>query len=161
MLRPPRSLSPTGLTRSGPASLVAPSPLRSFQPNPQIQPRTQPHAPLDDGAAESIDGVLLQTVTQLADQVAAQSAAQITAFSSLLRRFDDLRAAVFPMPSRPPLPPRALRAPAPVYQMLSHADAYAPLIASLPPRQQSSASQPAPDLSSIVASAAPQSIQPL
>ena len=161
VLRPPRSLSPTGLTRSEPGYLVAPGPLRSSQPNPQIQPRPQPHAPLEDVAAESIGGVLVQTVTQLADQVAAQSAAQITAFASLLRRFDDLRAAVLPMPSRPPLPPNALSAPAPVYQTLSHADAYAPLIAALPQRQQSFASQPAPVPSTIVAPAAPQSVQPL
>ena len=79
-----------------------------------IQPRPKPYAPLEDVAAESIGGVLAQTVTQLADQVAAQSATQITLFLSLLRRFDDLRAAVLPMPSRPLLPPSALRAPAPV-----------------------------------------------
>ena len=161
MLRPPRSLSPTGLTRSGPAFFVAPRPLRTPQPNPQIQPRPQPHAPHDDVAAESIGGVLVQTETQLADQVAAQSAAQITVFSSMLRRFDDLRSAVLPMPSPLQLPPSALSAnavvatnslrfgalsaPAPAYQTFSHADAHAPLIAALPARQQSSASKPAPD----------------
>ena len=62
--------------RSGPASLVAPCPLRSPQPNLQIQPRPQPNAPRENVAAESIGGVLVQTVTQLADQVDAQSAAQ-------------------------------------------------------------------------------------
>ena len=177
VLRTPRSLSPTGLRRSGPAFFVAPRPLRPAQPNPQIQARPQPDAPREDVAAESIGGVLVQTVTQLADQVAVQSAAQITAFSSMLRRFDDLRAAVLPMTSRAPLPPSALSthsvvstnslcfgafsASAPVYQTLSHADAYAPLIAALPLIQQSAASQPAIDLSTIVAPAAPQSVQSL
>ena len=95
----------------------------------------------------------------------------------MLRRFDDLRAAVLPMPSRPQLPPSALSgntvvatnslcfgtlsAPASAYQTLSHANAHAPLIVALPPRQQSFAWQPAPDLSTIVAPAALQSIQPL
>ena len=169
VLRRPRPLSPTVIVRSGPASLAAARPPHSPRPNPQIQPRPQPHAPHEDVAAESIGGVLVQTVTQLADQVAAQSAAQITAFSSMLRRFDDLRAAVLPMPSRPPLPPNALSAhalvaadslrfgalsaPAPVYQTLSHADAYAPLIAALPPRQQSFELQPASIPPTIVASA--------
>ena len=51
VLRPPRSLSSTGLTRTGPASLVAPRPLPIPQPNLQVQPRPQPHAPLDDVAA--------------------------------------------------------------------------------------------------------------
>ena len=81
VLRQPRSLSPTGLTRSEPASLVAHRPPHSPKPNPQIQPRPQFHALRENVAAESIGGVLVQTVTQLADQVAAQSAAQITAFS--------------------------------------------------------------------------------
>ena len=65
------------------------------------------------------------------------------------------------MPSRPPVSPNALSEPAPVNQTLSHADAYAPLTAALPQRQQSFASQPAPVPSTIVAPAAPQSVQPL
>ena len=114
VVRLPSSISLPGLTRNGPASFVTPRPLRSSQPNLQIQPRPQPHAPLDHVAAESIGRVLVQTVTQLPDQVAAQSAAHITAFSLLLRRFDDLRAAILPMLSRPPLPPSALSTPAPI-----------------------------------------------
>ena len=65
------------------------------------------------------------------------------------------------MPSRPPLSPSALSPPSPVYKTLSHADAYAPLIAALPQKQQSFASQPAPVPSTIVTPAAPQSLQPL
>ena len=41
VLRPPRSLSPTGLTRSGPAFFVAPCRLRTPQPNSQTQPRVR------------------------------------------------------------------------------------------------------------------------
>ena len=119
----------------------------------------------------------MQTVTQLADKVAAQSAAQITAFSSMLPLFDELRAAAPPMPSAPPLTPSvhsshavvganslhfsALSAPAPVYQTLSYADACAPLLAALPPREQSVASHLAAVQSTIVAPAVPQSVQPL
>ena len=168
VLRPPRSLSPTGLTRSVPASFDAPRPLRDHQPNPQTQPRPQPHAPHNDVATESIGGVLVQTVTQLADHVAAQTAAQITAFVSMLRRFDDLRSAVLPMPSLPPFPPSALsahavvatnslhfsalREPSPNYQTLSDADAYAPLLTALPPKQQSFTLHPASISPTIVAS---------
>ena len=81
------------------------------------------------------------------------------------------------MPSRPPLSPSAISAhalagancprfsepsgPSPVYQTILHADAYAPLFAALPPKQQSFASHPAPVPSTIVAPAVPQSVQPL
>ena len=158
VLRPPRPLSPTVIVRSWPASLAAARPPHSPRPNPQIQPRPQLHAIRADVVAESISGVLVQTVTQLADQVAAQSTTQITAFSSMLRRFDDLRAAVLPIQSRPPLPPSALSAHAvvaadslrfgapsalaSVYQTLSHVAAYAPMHAALPPKQQLFASHP-------------------
>ena len=169
VLRPPRPLSPTVIVRSGPAFLAAARPLYSPRLNLQIQPRSQLHAPRADVAAESLGSVLVQTVTQLANQVAAQSAAQITVFLSMLRRFDDLRAAVLPMPSRPPLPQSALSAhpvvptnslhfsapsaPSPSYQTLTHADAFAPLVAALPPRQKSFTSHPACIAPAIIASA--------
>ena len=138
MLRLSRPPSVIVLTRSKLSLFAEPRPLHSPQPNLQIQLRPPLHAPRADVAAESLNGVLVQIVTKLTDQGAAQSAAQIPAFSSMLNRFDDLRAAAAPMLLRPLLLPSALSAyavvnanlfylsapsaPALVYQKLSNAE---------------------------------------
>ena len=145
VLRPLRPQSPTVIVRSGPASLASPSIPHNSPPNALNATRLPPQILRSETTAEAVGNVLVLTVTQLADQVAALSAAQITAFSSIMQRVEEMRAALPPnppnlsIPTRPPTVPSAISAnaiagasfprvppqsaPAPIYQTLSQADA--------------------------------------
>ena len=162
MLRAPLPLYPVVVFRSALALTAEHSAdrvaIRSSQNFPPIRSNAPGFSPLLPHAgvhADAFGTVLVQTVTQLADQVASQSAAQISAFFAMMRQLEEMRSA---LPQNPSIRARspfqssahgvhtlanapssrfsAPSAPTPIYLTVTQANAYAPFAAALPPRPQ-------------------------
>lgn len=179
VVRPSQAVLPFVLMRGEPASLPAFQPLHSPQPKLPTVQQSPPPVWRSNRLADPLGNVLIQAVTQLTYLIAAQYAAQITAFSTMLLRFEEMRVASppnLPMPSHLPsvlsahayANLSAFRFSFPsgitfIYQSLRQVYAYATLLVALSPRPQPqpSASPIAPTSSTVVTLSAAKSMPSL